>query len=105
VKGAFIQTPMKGEPIYLRVGRDIVKHILEACPEYADFMAENGTMYVKMLKAMYGCVQACLLWYKLLVEVLSSIGFVVCEVDRCVMRLIANGVVNIILIKISPHLM
>jgi hypothetical protein len=105
VKGAFIQTPMKGEPIYLRVGRDIVKHILEACPEYADFMAENGTMYVKMLKAMYGCVQASLLWYKLLVEVLSSIGFVVCEVDRCVMRLIANGVVNIILIKISPHLM
>jgi hypothetical protein len=104
VKGAFVQTPMKGEPIYLKIGRDIVKHILEVCPEYASYAAENGTMYVKMLKAMYGCVQASLLWYKLLVEVLSGIGFVVCEVDRCVMRLIVDGVVNLILIYVDDLL-
>jgi hypothetical protein len=57
-----------------------------------------------MLKAMYGCVQASLLWYKLLVEVLSGIGFVVCEVDRCVMRLIVDGVVNLILIYVDDLL-
>jgi hypothetical protein len=104
VKGAFIQTPMKGEPIFLKIGKDIVKHILEAFPEYADFVMQNGTMYVKMLKAMYGCVQASHLWYKLLIKVLSGIGFVVCEVDRCVMRLIVDGFVNIILICIDDLL-
>jgi hypothetical protein len=57
-----------------------------------------------MLKAMYGCVQASLLWYKLLVEVLSGIGFVVCEVDRCVMRLVVDGVVNLILIYVDDLL-
>jgi hypothetical protein len=62
-------------------------------------------MFVKMLKAMYGCVQASLLWYKLLVQVLASIGFVVSEVDRCIMRLIVNGVVNIILIYVDNLLM
>jgi hypothetical protein len=54
-----------------------------------------------MLKAMYGCVQASLLWYKLLVQVLESIGFKVSEVDRCVMWLVVGGVVNIILIYVD----
>jgi hypothetical protein len=58
VKGAFVQTPMKGETIYLRVGKDIAKHVVKLCPEYADFVNKDGIMYAKMLKAMYGCVQA-----------------------------------------------
>jgi hypothetical protein len=57
-----------------------------------------------MLKAMYGCVQASLLWYKLLIQVLEGIGFEVSEVDRCVMQLIVNGVVNIILIYVDDLL-
>jgi hypothetical protein len=61
-------------------------------------------MYVKMLKAMYGCVQASLLWYRLLVKVLSEIGFTVSEVDRCVMRLVVGGIVNIILIYVDDLL-
>jgi hypothetical protein len=104
VKGAFVQTPMKGETIYLKVGKDIAKHVVELCPEYADFVNKDGIMYAKMLKAMYGCVQASLLWYQLLVEVLSGIGFVVCEVDPCVMRLIVDGIVNIILIYVDDLL-
>jgi hypothetical protein len=104
VKGAFVQTPMKGETIYLKVGKDIAKHVVELCPEYADFVNKDGVMYAKMLKAMYGCVQASLLWYQLLVEVLSGIGFIVCEVDRCVMRLIVDGIVNIILIYVDDLL-
>jgi hypothetical protein len=92
VKGAFVQTPMKGEKIYLKVGKDIAKHVVELCQEYAGFVNEDGVMYVKMLKAMYGCVQASLLWYQLLIRVLSGIGFSVCEVDQCVMRLIVDGI-------------
>ncbi len=88
----------------MKIGKDIIKHILDAFPEYADFVTNNGTMYVRMLKAMYGCVQASLLWYKLLVKVLTGIGFVVCEVDRCVMRLIVNGIVNVILIYVDDLL-
>jgi hypothetical protein len=57
-----------------------------------------------MLKAMYGCVQASLLWYKLLVQVLEDIGFKVSEVDRCVMWLIVDGVINIILIYVDDLL-
>jgi hypothetical protein len=61
-------------------------------------------MFVQMLKAMYGCVQAILLWYKLLVKVLCGIGFVVCEVDCCVLRLVVGNIVNIILIYVDDLL-
>jgi hypothetical protein len=104
VKGAFIQTPMEGDPIYLHISSDIAKYIIEEFPFYKEFVTHDGTMYVKMLKAMYGCVQASLLWYKLLVKVLSGIGFSVSEVDPCVMRLVVGGVVNVILIYVDDLL-
>jgi hypothetical protein len=104
VKGAFVQTPMEGEAIYLKIGKDLAKHIVAELPEYKDFVTNDGILYARMLKAMYGCVQASLLWYKLLVQVLESIGFKVSEVDRCVMRLVVGDVVNIILIYVDDLL-
>jgi hypothetical protein len=104
MKGAFIQNPMEGDPIYLRIGRDIVMQFIEEFPTYQKFVSQEGIMYVKMLKAMYGCVQASLLWYKLLVQVLSEIGFSVSVVDRCVMRLVVGDIVNIILIYVDDLL-
>jgi hypothetical protein len=92
---------MEGDPIYLHISSDIAKYIIEEFPFYKEFVTHDGTMYVKMLKAMYGCVQASLLWYKLLVKVLSGIGFSVSEVDPCVMRLVVGGVVNVILIYVD----
>ncbi len=58
-----------------------------------------------MLKAMYGCVQASLLWYRLLVKVLKDIGFQQCEVDPCIMRLVDNFVVNVIMIYVNNLLL
>jgi hypothetical protein len=58
-----------------------------------------------MLKAMYGCVQASLLWHRLLVKVLKGIGFQQCKVDPCVMRLINNSMVNIIMIYVEDLLL
>jgi hypothetical protein len=95
---------MEGETIYLKVGKDIVRHIVEQFPEYKNLVTGDGTLFVKMLKTIYGCVQASLLWYKLLVQVLEGIGFKVSEVDRCVMRLIIDGVINIILIYVDDLL-
>jgi hypothetical protein len=104
VKGAFVQTPMEGEPIYLRVGKDIVKHIIDEFPSYKGYVNAEGVMFIQMMKAMYGCVQASLLWYKLLVQVLSEIGFTVSGVDKCVMRLVVGGIINIILIYVDDLL-
>jgi hypothetical protein len=105
VKGAFVQTPMEGEPIYMRIGKDLTSRIVELYPEYSRFIDRKGNLYVEMLKAMYGCVQASLLWHRLLVKVLKEIGFEQCVVDPCVMRLIDNFLVNVILIYVDDLLL
>jgi hypothetical protein len=104
VKGAFVQTPMEGESIYLRIGKDIVKHIIEEFPTYQEYVTDEGSMFIEMLKAMYGCVQASLLWYKLLTQVLCGIRFTISEVDRCVLWLVVGNIVNIILIYVDDIL-
>jgi hypothetical protein len=66
IKGAFVQTPMKGPPVYMAIEPKIVKYVLELYPFYPNFVQENGTVVTKLNKAMYGCVQSSKLWFDLL---------------------------------------
>jgi hypothetical protein len=75
-KGAFVQTPMEGGPIYLGVGKDIVKHMLDEFPSYREFVNSEGVMFVRMLKAtcMAASRQACSgisSWFRYLVKLNS----------------------------------
>jgi hypothetical protein len=38
VKGAFVQTPMEGEPIYMKIGSDLASKIVALYPEYSKFI-------------------------------------------------------------------
>jgi hypothetical protein len=45
VKGAFVQTPMEGEPVYMRVDKKISKHVVEEFPELKKYVEEDGCIY------------------------------------------------------------
>jgi hypothetical protein len=96
---------MEGDPIYMKIGRDLASKVVKLYPEYKEFIDEKGNLFVEMLKAMYGCVQASLLWHRLLVKVLKGMGFEQSEVDPCVMRLIDNLMVHIIMIYVDDLLL
>lgn len=53
---------------------------------------EKGVTYVKLNKALYGTVQAALLWYKKLSGVLVKDGYVVNPYDACLFNKMVNGV-------------
>ena len=53
---------------------------------------------------MCGCVQASKLWYNLLTKGLNSWGYVVSEVEPCVMRHVINAMRFIILIYVDDLL-
>jgi hypothetical protein len=89
----------------MKIGRDLASKIVKLYPEYAEFVDNKGNLFVEMLKAMYGCVQASLLWHWLLVKVLKSLGFQQSEVDLCVMRLVDNLMVHIIMIYVDDLLL
>ena len=52
------------------------------------FTVENGwtTLYVKLQKALYGCLRSALLFYEKLVSYLKSILFIVNSYDTCVAK-------------------
>mmetsp|Transcript_16608 Transcript_16608/g.23570 ORF Transcript_16608/g.23570 Transcript_16608/m.23570 type:complete len:462 (-) Transcript_16608:60-1445(-) len=67
--------------------------MVEICPELGeDLFVENGmeVLYLRIIQALYGCVESALLWYETFKGKLEQIGFVINPYDRC----IANKEVN-----------
>jgi hypothetical protein len=56
IKGAFVQTPMTGEPTYVRIDPKVTRIAVELYPKLAGFVESNGYLYMLLLKALYGCV-------------------------------------------------
>jgi hypothetical protein len=64
VKGEFIQTEMSGTPVYIKCTWQLRDLILDLYPKYEKYIGKDGVLYCKLLKALYGCVQASKLWYE-----------------------------------------
>jgi hypothetical protein len=48
-------------------------------------------LYLKILRAIYGCIESALLWYNLYSSTLKSMGFILNPYDRCVANKNING--------------
>jgi len=84
VKGAFVQTPMSGEPTFIRLDPKVSKYVMELFPNLKNMVEEDGCLYTVLLKAMYGCVQASALWYAMIRAELEELGYSVGPTDPCV---------------------
>jgi len=62
------------------------EHILNVC-------YENGkkVLYLRILKALHGCIEYALLWYELFANTLQDMGFEINPYDKCVANKMING--------------
>ena len=51
---------------------------------YQNYLQSNGTIIVKLERALYGCIQSARLWYDHIPNFLISIGFLKSDYDECV---------------------
>ena len=85
IPSAYLQAdhvPANGKAVHIIADRYTTKLIAESMPEYTDFVRPNGTMILKVEKAMYGLVESACLWYKELERHLVGIGYTVSSSDR-----------------------
>ena len=71
-----------------------VDFMCDANPKYKKYICyENGvkTLYLKLLRALYGCIESALLWYELFVSKLEKMGFILNPYDKCVANKIIDG--------------
>ena len=77
VEGAYLHADMP-DFVLLKMTGEAVDIMCKVNPSYSKFVAiENGkkVLYLRLLKALYGCVKSALLWYELFVSVLIPMGF------------------------------
>jgi hypothetical protein len=66
----------------------------DVCKDYRKFVCyENGkkVLYLRLLKALYGCVKKALLWYELFSGTLQGMGFELSPYDTCVANKMTDG--------------
>jgi hypothetical protein len=103
IKGAFVQTPMKGEPLFMRVDPKISRYVIEMFPRLKEMLESDGCLYTLPLKAMYGCVQASALWYALIRSFVEELGYE-CSPTRCVFRKWVGGRIFVLLLYVDDIL-
>jgi hypothetical protein len=81
IPNAFVQTEISldGDKIIMKIRGQLVDILLELCPGvYDNYVIDEGkhkTLYVRMLKALYGMLISSILYYKKFRKDIESIGF------------------------------
>ncbi len=88
VEGAYLHADMD-ELVLMMFEGDMVDYMVQTNPtKYAKYVHTNKrgkkVLYVQLIKALYGCIQSAMLWWKLLTSTLVNEGFTVNPYDNCV---------------------
>ena len=100
IPNAFIQAPMpvireEDERVIMKICGILVSMLIKLDPTlygpYVVFEKGEKVIYVRVLKAIYGMLQAALLWYQKFRTDLESEGYVFNPYDSCVANKVING--------------
>ena len=93
VVGAYLLADMD-DFVLIKLTGDAVDIMCKANGKYESFVAiENNkkVLYLRLLKALYGCVRSALLWYELFSSTLQGEGFELNPYDPCIANKIIGG--------------
>ena len=89
IGGAYLNASMSPDepPVHMTIDKHITELLTNMDPSYIPFVRTNGSLVVRLDKALYGTVQASRLWYNLITKVLKEYGFVPNPHDKCVLNM------------------
>ena len=93
VVGLYLLANMK-DYVLLRLTGDIVNMMCQINPKYLSHVTQEGgkqALYMRLKKALYGCMQSAILWYITFKNCLEHFGFKLNPYDRCIANKTVNG--------------
>jgi hypothetical protein len=90
--GAYLNADMSGEEVLMHIDASEADILVLMKPEYRKFLRDDGSMIVKLTRALYGCIESAKLWYREISNTLRSIGYVQNPKDICVFNKEVQGV-------------
>ena len=91
IGGAYLNADLTKE-IYMRLDSEIVDLLVELHPEYGNEREPDGSVIVRLKKALYGLAESSKLWYSLLTSFFEELGFKRNGKDKCVLNKDVDGV-------------
>ncbi len=85
VPGAYIQVKIKNRH-YIIVQAHLATIICEIKPEWKKFLRPDGTLLLRLNKALYGLPESSKLWYEEVTSVLYELGYQKSPTDDCVFQ-------------------
>ena len=93
IVGAYLLTNMK-DYVLLRIIGDTVNMMCQINPKYLSYVTQEGSkqvLYMRLKKALYGCMQSAILWYITFKNCLEHLGFKLNPYDPSVANEMVNG--------------
>ena len=87
IKGAYLNAKLNSVDVYMRIPPYLAKMFVSVYQDVlkrniSEYIDADGSMIVKLKKALYGLVESALLWYEHLRGTLLQIGYKVSQFDR-----------------------
>ena len=91
--GAYLNVKMSGVEVLMHLDSDSAGILILIKPEYEKFQREfDGSMIVRLDRALYGCIESAKLWYEEISSTLQADGYVANIKDICVFNKVVDGV-------------
>lgn len=83
VPSAYLNAKMEGD-VYIRLNSKVTPYMVQVDPSIKGYVRGDGSIVMKLQKALYGCIESARLWYLNLKTTLNQLGFISNEYDQCV---------------------
>ena len=71
----------------MRLDKVLAAVMIKLDPSYQQFLQEDGSIIVKLNKALYGCIESAKLWYGVLETNLNKYGMTANPKESCVFNM------------------
>ena len=84
IKQAYLNAVIGSRELLMRIQPDVAAIITDIVPAWSEDLDKDGSLIVKLHKALYGCVESAKLFYDHLRKTLNEIGYEPLKSDPCV---------------------
>lgn len=91
ITGAYLNASMVNSDVWMSIDKELVDALLLVEPSYEKFRRNDGSLVVRLKKALYGCVESAKLWYDHLSRVLMKFGLIPSKYDECMFSMSEDG--------------
>lgn len=100
VESAYLNSDYE-EGVFMKLSPDVAEVMVEMDPKVKDLVERDGSIYVKIEKALYGLQESAKLWHETLKRTLEKIGFNRSNYDHALFYKVVNGKYVLVLVYVD----